>query len=239
MTSTQTQSPPPAAIPSQQTTAGSYRVNQGDTLYGISSSQGVTVKELITWNRLEEPYTIRPGQLLRLNRDAENVKNVTTVSTESRYSGKQQRESEISRVPVKESGKRAPAPEKKKTRRVDGLDWQWPVDGKVSQKFSPSDPARRGIKITGNSATQITAAEDGEVVYSGDGLVGYGQLIIIKHNQKYLSAYGHNHKRLVKEGDRVKRGAVIATMGQLKGRHLLHFEIRRNGKPADPMNYLP
>ena len=86
---------------------------------------------------------------------------------------------------------------------------------------------------------QVTATESGEVVYSGDGLVGYGELIIIKHNQRYLSAYGHNRKRLVKEGDRVKRGTVIATMGQLKGKPLLHFEVRRSGKPADPMNYLP
>jgi lipoprotein NlpD len=216
-----------------------YKVNRGDTLYAIARSQGVTVKQLIAWNRLEEPYAIVPGQVLVLNSGTEKVENVTTVSTQTRYSGKQQRDAEASRTPVENSGKQAPAPEKRKTRRVDGLDWQWPVVGKVSQKFSPSDPSRRGIKIAGKSGMQVTAAEDGEVVYSGDGLVGYGQLIIIKHNQQYLSAYGHNRNRLVKEGDRVKRGAVIATMGQLKGRHLLHFEIRRNGKPADPLEYLP
>ncbi len=99
---------------------------------------------------------------------------------------------------------------------------------------------RKGIKISGRSGSKISAAESGKVVYSGSGLIGYGRLIIIKHNDKYLSAYGHNRKILVKEGDRVSKGQTIAEMGKANsGDPLLHFEIRRDGKPVDPLRLLP
>ncbi|MEJ2308977.1 MAG: peptidoglycan DD-metalloendopeptidase family protein [Gammaproteobacteria bacterium] len=217
---------------------GTYRVRRGDTLYSISRSQGIPVNDLVAWNNLSMPYSLSAGQTLRLHSSAQNMENAATTQTQSRYSDQKIDGSTAS--PANDGGG-APALDykKKKIRRVDGLSWQWPVEGKVIQTFNASDPARRGIKIAGKSGESITAAESGEVVYSGDGLVGYGQLVIIKHSREYLSAYGHNRKRLVKEGQRVKRGAVIATMGTLKDKPLLHFEIRRKGKPVDPVKYLP
>ena len=216
-----------------------YRVRPGDTLYSISRGQGIAVNDLVTWNSLPSPYTISPGQTLKLYPAGENREITASAAPDSRYSDDKKPETAGQASGDEKTELPAQPAEKKKTRQVDGLNWQWPVEGKITQTFSPSDPARRGIKIAGKTGTQITAAGDGEVVYSGDGLVGYGQLIIIKHNQRFLSAYGHNQKRFVKEGDKVKRGEVIATMGQLKGESLLHFEIRRSGKPVDPRNYLP
>jgi lipoprotein NlpD len=116
--------------------------------------------------------------------------------------------------------------------------WRWPAKGKVVTSFSRS--GGKGIDIAGKFGQVIVAASDGSVVYSGSGLIGYGQLIIVKHNKRYLSAYAHNNKILVKEGDTVKGGQRIAEMGRSgSNRAMLHFEIRRDGKPIDPMRYLP
>lgn len=118
------------------------------------------------------------------------------------------------------------------------LRWMWPVTGKVVRSYRPSDPARRGILISGEEGEVISATESGEVVYSADGVTGYGQLIIIKHNKNYLSVYAHNRKRLVTEGEWVNRGAQIATMGRSSAKAVLHFEIRHNGDPENPLKYL-
>ena len=118
------------------------------------------------------------------------------------------------------------------------LRWRWPVKGKVIKSYRPADPGRRGILISGVEGKRISATESGEVVYSDDGLTGYGQLIIIKHNSDYLSVYAHNRKRLVKVGEWVSRGAPIATMGRSSGKAVLHFEIRHNGDPENPLKYL-
>jgi lipoprotein NlpD len=116
--------------------------------------------------------------------------------------------------------------------------WRWPARGKVVTSFSAS--GRKGIDIEGRFGQTVMAAAGGRVVYSGSGLIGYGQLIIVKHNKRYLSAYAHNNKLLVKEGDAVKGGQRIAEMGRSgPNRALLHFEIRRDGKPIDPLRYLP
>jgi lipoprotein NlpD len=118
--------------------------------------------------------------------------------------------------------------------------WRWPADGQVIGGFVVGDPMRQGIDIAGQSGAPVRAAADGTVVYSGNGLIGYGELIIVKHNPAFLSAYGHNRKRLVQEGDRVKGGQTIAEMGASgASRDELHFEIRRNGKPSNPLDYLP
>lgn len=119
------------------------------------------------------------------------------------------------------------------------LRWKWPVKGKVIKSYRPSDPGRRGILIGGVEGKEISATESGEIVYSDDGLKGYGQLIIIKHNSDYLSVYAHNRKRLVRVGEWVSRGAPIATMGRLSGKAVLHFEIRHNGVAENPLKYLP
>ena len=118
--------------------------------------------------------------------------------------------------------------------------WRWPADGQVIGGFVSGDQTKQGIDIGGKAGDPVRAAADGTVVYSGNGLIGYGELIIVKHSPGFLSAYGHNRKRLVKEGDRVKSGQVIAEMGSSSAsRDSLHFEIRKNGKPANPVDYLP
>ena len=121
-----------------------------------------------------------------------------------------------------------------------GVSWRWPASGSVVGTFVSGDQTRQGIDIAGNEGDPVTATADGEVVYSGNGLIGYGELIIIKHNANFLSAYGHNRKRLVQEGERVKAGQRIAEMGATSAaRNELHFEIRKNGKPVNPLEFLP
>lgn len=118
------------------------------------------------------------------------------------------------------------------------LTWAWPTKGKVVKKFSQS--GNKGLDIAGQLGQPVNSAAPGKVVYSGSGLIGYGQLIIVKHNKSHLSAYAYNDRLLVKEGDRVKGGQRIATMGRSGNRHArLHFEIRKDGKPVDPLRYLP
>jgi lipoprotein NlpD len=118
--------------------------------------------------------------------------------------------------------------------------WGWPVQGKLIGTFASADPARQGIDIAGIFGDSVYSANAGEVVYSGRGIIGYGELIVIKHDDATLTAYGHNRKRLVKEGQRIRQGERIAEMGKdPQGRALLHFELRRNGKPIDPLGVLP
>lgn len=126
------------------------------------------------------------------------------------------------------------------SRRAAGIDWRWPTAGTLITRFAAADPARQGIDIAGSDGQPIVAAAAGEVVYSGNGLIGYGELIIIKHSDEFLSAYGHNRRRLVAEGQRVSAGQVIAEMGRSGGQlYQLHFEIRRSGRPVDPLDFLP
>lgn len=120
------------------------------------------------------------------------------------------------------------------------LEWRWPTQGQVIGRYVSGDPTQQGINIGGKAGQPVAAAGDGTVVYSGAGLVGYGELIIIKHSNEWLSAYAHNRRRLVAEGTKVKAGETIAEMGRTGAiRDMLHFEIRRNGKPVDPLQYLP
>lgn len=119
------------------------------------------------------------------------------------------------------------------------MHWRWPTDGSVVRVFNSND-ARKGILIAGTAGQVVVATADGEVVYSGSGLIGYGELVIIKHSERMLSAYAHNQQRLVAEGDRVRAGQPIGRMGRNEeARDVLHFEIRRDGKPEDPARYLP
>jgi lipoprotein NlpD len=120
------------------------------------------------------------------------------------------------------------------------VSWQWPASGGVIARFLAGDSTHQGIEIAGREGSGVHAAADGEVVYSGNGLVGYGELIIIKHSNEFLSAYARNSRRLVKEGDKVKAGQAIAEIGRGGSTvDAVHFEIRRAGKPDDPLKYLP
>jgi lipoprotein NlpD len=123
---------------------------------------------------------------------------------------------------------------------ANGIAWRWPGRGNLIGTYVAGDQTRQGIDIAGNAGDPVMAAADGEVVYSGNGLLGYGELIIVKHSANFLSAYGHNRKRLVQEGERIKGGQQIAEMGSsASARDELHFEIRKNGKPVNPLDYLP
>jgi lipoprotein NlpD len=125
------------------------------------------------------------------------------------------------------------------SRVVSHVQWRWPADGSLVGRFQSGD-AIPGIEIAGKSGDPVRAAADGVVVYSGNGLVGYGELVIIKHSDSFLSAYGHNSKRLVKEGQRVSMGQQIAEMGSTgTTRNELEFQIRKDGNPVDPLGYLP
>jgi lipoprotein NlpD len=153
-------------------------------------------------------------------------------------------EKSVVEKPAPPPEKPAPPPEREKpvepppasTNAAGGVVWRWPASGTITQRFLPGDPARQGMNLQTKPGAAVAAAADGEVVYSGNGLVGYGELIIVKHTGEFLSAYGGSGKRLVAEGAKVKAGAPIAEIG---GSGVLHFEIRRAGRPVDPASLLP
>ncbi len=211
-------------------------VLKGDTLYSIAWRYGIDHRRLADWNGVPYPYTIYPGQRLLV------VKPRVVATAPSQPAAKS-----VTPSPVKTQSqprnppKPAPAPATKKSLKTGvKLRWQWPTKGKVVQEYSAKDPNRKGIEIAGAAGESILAAEAGTVVYSGTGLIGYGQLVIVKHNSDYLSAYGHNRRLLVKEGDKVSRGMRIAEMGiNGDGQARLHFEIRFNGAPVNPVSLLP
>lgn len=207
---------------------GEYCVRPGDTLHGIAWQTGIDHRSIAHWNGLRPPYRIYAGQTLQLKPPATRRMPPPPPTRAER--------------PKTRAKPQPPRPTKpgQPAEAAKRLAWSWPVKGQLVSSFKSSDPLRSGIKIAGTAGTQIHSAEAGKVVYSGSGLIGYGRLIIVKHNDKYLSAYGHNRKLLVAEGDQVAKGQKIAEMGTANnGDALLHFEIRRDGKPVDPMRLLP
>ena len=205
------------------------RVQRGDTLYGVAFRNGIDFRDLATWNGIGAPYTIYPGQSLRLY--PSSGKTVATTSERPATTVRPKPPSAPTK-PVAATTPAAPA--------SSGVSWRWPADGAVIGRFAAGDATKQGVDIAGTSGQPVRAAGDGVVVYSGGGLVGYGELVIIKHNESWLSAYGHNRTRLVNEGQNVKAGQQIAEMGRSgASRDMLHFEIRYNGKPVDPQLYLP
>ncbi len=216
-----------------------YRVQRGDTLFGIAWQKGVDYRLIANWNGIRPPYRIYTGQTLRLIPPVQRSR--PPPRTSPHHTRPKTQAHAASSTASKPKPKPRPKPTaKKKPATPKKLAWRWPVNGRVSAGFKAGDPLRMGIKIAGRSGKPILAAEAGKVVYSGSGLIGYGRLIIVKHNDNYLSAYGHNRKILVKEGDRVTKGKKIAEMGIANnGDPMLHFEIRRDGKPVDPLRYLP
>ncbi len=225
-----------------------YTVKPGDTLYAIAWKRGVDYKKLAKWNQIKYPYTIYSGQQLRLNPPMNRVsKKASTSSDSSKYlnhkkmSTASQKSKKIVTKPLisqRRAAKDTKPPVSLEVARK--LKWQWPTNGAVTQHFSSRDSTRNGLKISGRIGQSVRAAESGRVVYSGSGLIGYGHLIIIKHDKNYLSAYGYNRKLLVAEGDKVVKGERVAEMGRAaNGKAQLHFEIRREGKPVNPALLLP
>ena len=214
--------------PSQGKPGATVRVQRGDTLYGIAFRNGVDVNDLARWNGLGAPYTIYPGQTLKLYPGSSRP-----TTTPPRSSAGTTTRPTPPPAPVTRP---APAPAPANS----GFAWRWPAEGHLIGRFVGGDATKQGIDIAGSSGQAVRAAADGVVVYSGAGLVGYGELIIIKHSDEWLSAYAHNRRRLVAEGTKLKAGDAIAEMGRTgAARDMLHFEIRYNGKPVDPLRYLP
>lgn len=212
-----------------------HSVHKGDTLYSIAWAHGLDFRDVARWNAIAPPYRIYPGQRLSLTPPS----GAAAVARRPTAERSPARPAPSSRPPP------GPAPPAKGTpsapapRRAGPLEWRWPAKGLLEARFG-GDGGSKGIDIAGRPGTPIVAASPGKVVYSGGGLRGYGKLIIIKHNNTHLSAYAHNEQLLVQEGEWVDGGQRIAVMGRSgTTRVKLHFQIRRNGQPVDPLLYLP
>lgn len=232
----------------QKTPDGYYRVRRGDTLHAIAFSFGLDWKNIAGWNGISAPYTIYPDQEIRLSAPSgysrQTTKNSSTATVVKAAPSSSSTSKTVDYKPETKSGpapKTSPAPAPVPVAKsVDPGQWLWPVEGRIISNFKPNDPARKGIDIGGKEGQPVIASASGEVVYSGSGLIGYGELIIIKHSEQLLSAYAHNSKRLVSEGQKVTGGDRIADMGKNdRNQAMLHFEIRLNGTPKNPLNYLP
>ena len=249
----------------QEPTRGEmYVVQRGDTLYSIAFRYGVNVNELAARNQIKAPYTIYPGQKVITDLTDFSYPSVASqsevsderrvVSTGSVAAGSNEARSTDKR---EETARPKPKPNPKRTTppttdvaassvphnassRAFGpvTQWRWPSSGRVARSYS--EVRHKGIDIAGSRGDLIRASAAGEVVYAGTGLKGYGLLLIVKHNEQFLSAYGHNDLTLVEEGAWVKEGQVIAKMGSSGTDSVkLHFEIRREGQPIDPVRLLP
>lgn len=222
-----------------------YQVQKGDTLFAVAFYSGNDYRDIAKFNNIQAPYNIFPGQTLALtpsakNNDSENkgvrensnaaTKVVVDPSRPQAYGGSEQK---IHRKKSKN--------EVERSNKTDGqVDWIWPASGKSTSAVVGSDGTNRGVDIKGDLNSPIFAAASGKVVYAGNALKGYGNLVIIKHDNDLLSAYAHNDMILVGEQSYVKQGQKIASMGRTGSSEvMLHFEIRRKGKSLDPLSFLP
>jgi len=193
-------------------------VRKGETLFSIAWRYGKNTEDLARWNRLGDGSLIHPGQVLKLSGSVSSSRRSSSPSATPRRESKP-----LPSIPAQPSPK-----------------WAWPTKGRINVNFGAKPGTGTGVLIDGKAGQAILAAASGSVVYAGSGLIGYGQLIILKHNDTYLSAYGYSASLLVKEGEQIRKGQKIATMGEGPERKpRLHFEIRRNGEPVDPRRYLP
>ncbi|KZY30941.1 peptidase M23, partial [Alcanivorax sp. HI0044] len=183
--------------------------------------------------------TIYPGQRISLGIKTSSPAVASKPATTSSKPASKPAASKPASKPAP-AAKPASKPATKPAVPVGPVEWRWPASGQVVESFSNASQGRKGIAISGRRNSPVVAAAPGRVVYRGSGLTGYGNLLIIKHSERWLSAYAHNDKMMVKEGDSVKGGQQVATMGASGTfRTQLHFEIRKDGKPVDPMGYLP
>ncbi|MEM1188182.1 MAG: peptidoglycan DD-metalloendopeptidase family protein [Pseudomonadota bacterium] len=251
---------PPAPI-EDRGAGGTYRPEQrytvlrGDTLYSISFRYGLDFRRLAAANRITAPYTIYPGQTLQLREadlpptqpraSAPAVRRTSppSVATPSGTAVAPASTAAPSPAPAATPEAASPAPKPAPARTPAGptapvSSWLWPSGGKVIRGFDGN--LNKGIDIGGPRGAAVRATAGGRVVYAGSGIAGYGLLLILRHNNEYLSAYGHNDALLVNEGDTVRAGAVVARLGSSGTDSVkLHFEIRRNGRPIDPRSILP
>ena len=205
-------------------------VKPGDNLYSISFESGFNYLEVAEWNDIDPEDFIHPGQEIKLYPPENQTAPRTTTQSTSSPTQDTQPAAKPQSTPAASTASIPSTPVS---------DWIWPAEGEIIAKFSAAQ-RRNGIEIAGQNGSPIRVAASGRVVYSGTGLIGYGRIIIVKHNTSFLSVYAHNSRVVVKEGDSVKRGQKIAEMGSTDtDRVKLHFEIRHNGKPVDPLRYLP
>lgn len=211
---------------------GEYTVVAGDTLSKISRTTGVSVSSLMSLNNISDPRQLRVGQRLRLGKESSSVASAEPIAPPPKQS--------MTRAEINAANAAKSQVDLNNTSRAanaDALNLQWPAKGKVIEGFSASN---KGIDIQGNLGEPIVAAADGKVEFADNGGRGLGNLVILSHDDGFLTAYAHNQSLLVKAGARVKKGTKIATMGQSEAvSPRLHFEVRRNGTALDPLKYLP
>ncbi|WP_114969444.1 peptidoglycan DD-metalloendopeptidase family protein [Rhodoferax ferrireducens] len=227
---------------------GYYTVKPGDTLIRIGLEQGQAAKDIARWSNLENPNRIEIGQVLRVVPPAaingvvaKPVTSASATPVASAPAPAASADKHASSAPTAATSAPAvpmPAPSAPATTSEDDIAWIWPTNGTVLAGFD--EVKNKGLDIGGAAGDPVLAAADGRVVYVGAGLRGYGNLIILKHNNTYLTAYAHNQTLLIKEDQSVRKGQKIAEMGSSDAdRVKLHFEVRRQGKPVDPAKYLP
>lgn len=217
-----------------QKVTGFHVVEKGDTLFSIAWTYGWDYNQLANANSIAKPYTIYAGQKIDIANPG-RYKNSTKVPS----AGKSTKVTNKRKTPTV-SAKQSKRVASTKPSLSNNKRWKWPASGVVIDKFSTKKPVNKGIDIAGKKGESVNATAAGEVVYAGKGLRGYGNLVIIKHDEKFLSAYAHTSRILVREKERIKAGQVIAEIGSTgTDKVKLHFEIRRNGRPVDPLRYLP
>lgn len=231
-------------VPARSAGPDEYVVQPGDTLYAIGFRNQIDYHDLARWNDIGGDYLIRPGQILRLSASADSGDMVARPLSQPAPIIAQPKPIAVpgpvsppvvATVPVLS----VPPVPRAMPQGNAAQRWQWPTSGEVIKTYNMAQGSK-GIDIAGVLGQAVQAVAGGKVVYSGSALKGYGELIIVKHDDTYLSAYGHNRRRLVKEGDEVRAGQTIAELGLgPEQKPLLHFEIRENGKPVEPLAFLP
>ena len=223
---------------------GFYRIKRGDTLLRIALDHGQSYRDVADWNNISDPNTIEVDQVIRVV----PPKGAAKVAKAEKKESIQVKKIDPDKKQAAKQDKKTPevtdtAPDAKNDNlKADtsegGIQLNWPSKGEVIEKFD--ETKNKGIDIAGKLGDPVAAAADGKVVYAGNSLRGYGNLVIVKHDNTYLTAYAHNKSLLVKEGDMVKKSQKIAEMGNSDAdRVKLHFEVRKNGKPVNPSGYLP
>ena len=231
---------PPASVQP----GGTYVVKPGDTLYQIARAHNLEIDEIKRWNNISDANQLSVGQVLKLSGSAAGASTPSATPTtpatpaapaEPKPVPLDQPEPPAATTPPAEAPATVPTPPRASDASL--ISWGWPASGPILQAFSSST---KGIDIGGSLGDPVAAAADGKVMYSGNGVRGLGNLIIINHQNGFITAYAHNQTLLVKTGQTVKRGAKIAEVGQSDTTSpRLHFEIRRQGTPVDPLQYLP